>query len=73
MSNMSITQIEKEAYAEGVSINKLCQEAEIARSTFTRLKSGDTESGNVSTIQKLNQALLKIKSSKSKSINRKPK
>lgn len=63
MSNPSVINIEKEASSLGISINHLCEKAEIARSTFTRLKSGDTESGNVSTIKKLENAILKIKRS----------
>lgn len=38
-----VTDIEKRAAAAGISINELCRRVPIARSTFTRWKSGETE------------------------------
>lgn len=55
--------LETQAKEAGISIDKLCEEAGIWRSTFTYGKKGK-HSPNYSTIQKFNKALDKLKSEK---------
>lgn len=66
MSNPLVHEIEEQAGIIGVSINELCRLAGIARSTFTRLKSGDTENGNMGTILKLKGVLSDLSESNPK-------
>ena len=51
-----ISQLEARAAKAGITINELCRRAEIARSTFTRMKAGD-HSPNTRTLEKLETAV----------------
>jgi len=50
------TQLELRAKGKGISINRLCRQASIARSTFSRWKAGTTEP-TVSVYRRLSQTL----------------
>ena len=52
--------LEQQAIAAGVSINDVCEKAEVSRSTFTRWK-GKTNGANFSTIKRMQDALEELK------------
>ena len=54
--NQWIADLEADAEARGISINKLCEEVNIARSTWTRWKRGDTMPA-LRTMQRIEAAL----------------
>jgi len=51
-----VEDLEAQARARGLSISEVCREAGVARSTFTRWKSGD-HTPNFRTIQKISDVL----------------
>ncbi len=51
-----VEDLEAQARARGLSISEVCRQAGVARSTFTRWKSGDNEP-NVRTLQKISDVL----------------
>ncbi len=51
-----VEDIEAQARARCLSINEVCREAGVARSTVTRWKSGDHEP-NIRTLQKISEVL----------------
>lgn len=58
MCNMSTAselalEIESMAAEAGIGINALCDEADVARSTFTRWKNGDVKHGGLKTYHSL--------------------
>ncbi len=59
MDSISVVEdLEAQAREAGKSISEVCREAGVARSTFTRWKSGD-HTPNIRTIQKLSAVLPK--------------
>lgn len=56
----TIHEIEKEAKAAGIYVAELCRTAGIAHTTFVRQRKGKTD-GKISTLQKLEAALKKLK------------
>lgn len=55
-SSEMIRDLEAQARAKGLSISDVCQEAGVARSTFTRWKAGSHEP-NMRTFQKISEAI----------------
>lgn len=57
MDNASVVEdLEAQARAAGKSISEVCREAGVARSTFTRWKSGDN-APNIRTLRKIQEVL----------------